>query len=309
MYAKDGILHIEKIVPESEQEVIDFLMPLQGYDCAIHFRMQTHGAIDLENCHPYELLPVDTGHPMWLMHNGILDTGNDADKTKSDTWHYVRDYLRPLLDPTEGGDPELIFKDAFQEILGNAIGGSNKFVIMDYTGRIATINEWAGVKHKGAWLSNTYAWSSTKAGFGYKGKHTNLTTTWDYNAADEEDDTFDRYKNFGKGSTDDDEGESEFEITPRISTVYEPDDFEYDQVFEDAMEREIIEFRSFLVGYEMDYADKYLGDDHLYSFMELNGFPALWEAMDALTDCMVTEEVFVDYIIDGSLHKMLRALA
>jgi len=37
------------------------------YEAIIHFRMKTHGHIDLENCHPYEVLPN-----VYMAHNGIL---------------------------------------------------------------------------------------------------------------------------------------------------------------------------------------------------------------------------------------------
>jgi hypothetical protein len=55
---------------------------------------------------------------------------------------------------------DFAFTDAFAEIIGDHIGGSNKFVIMDSTGRVQTVNQDAGVYWGGRWLSNTYAWSS-----------------------------------------------------------------------------------------------------------------------------------------------------
>jgi len=158
MRSVEGELLIEKILPKNAQEFVEFYRNhIDGHDCAFHLRMKTHGNIDMENCHPYEVFnKAEHGVDVWLMHNGILSTGNAADITKSDTWHYIRDYLRPML----ANNIDFIFTDAFADIIGDHIGGSNKFVLMDSTGRTQTVNQDAGVFWGGRWLSNTYAWSS-----------------------------------------------------------------------------------------------------------------------------------------------------
>jgi len=161
MYADDGNLIIQKILPKSPQDFIEFYHAnIKGKNCAFHLRMKTHGDIDLENCHPYEVLNrADHGIDIWLMHNGILSTGNKADTSKSDTWHYIRDFLRPMLIE----NPEFAFHPSFASIVGSHIGSSNKFVLMDNLGRIATINQSSGVFWAGLWLSNTYAWSASNS--------------------------------------------------------------------------------------------------------------------------------------------------
>jgi len=158
MRVVDGELLIEKILPKNAQEFVDFyLNHIDGHDCAFHLRMKTHGNIDLENCHPYEVFnQSEHGRSMWLMHNGVLSTGNQADVTKSDTWHYIRDYLRPML----ANNLDFAFTEAFAEIIGDHIGASNKFVIMDSLGNVQIVNQGSGVFWGGRWLSNTYAWSS-----------------------------------------------------------------------------------------------------------------------------------------------------
>jgi hypothetical protein len=159
MHSHDGELIIQKILPKSAQDFIAFYHDnIKGKNCAFHLRMKTHGHIDLENCHPYEVLnKADHGIDLWLMHNGILSTGNQADISKSDTWHYIRDYLRPML----ADNPEFYLHPSFSEIVEKHIGSSNKFVLMDNHGRSVTINQGAGVYWAGLWLSNTYAWSAT----------------------------------------------------------------------------------------------------------------------------------------------------
>ena len=129
---------------------------VKGHEAVIHFRMKTHGDIDLFNCHPYQV--TDN---LWMAHNGILSTGNSADTSKSDTWHYIKNYLQPLL----ARDPNLIHEPAFQALIESHIGYSNKFGFMDSEGRVVIINRKAGVEHLGAWLSNTYAWSPSKWGY------------------------------------------------------------------------------------------------------------------------------------------------
>jgi len=160
MYSENDSLVIEKILPKNEKAFIDFYHShIAGKNCAFHLRMRTHGEIDLDNCHPYEVLNrADHGVDLWLMHNGILSTGNAADTKKSDTWHYIRDYLRPMLK----NNPQFFKDPAFSALIGDHIGASNKFVLMDNAGHQVTINKSSGVYWGGLWLSNTYAWTASK---------------------------------------------------------------------------------------------------------------------------------------------------
>lgn len=157
MWAEDGSLHFRKHLPKNAKDAVAFFRDVaEGKDCAVHFRMKTHGDIDFLNCHPYPVFGFDEEHehPMLLMHNGVLSTGNASDLTKSDTWHFIKDFLRPMLSL----DPNIIYDEAFNAKLGKLIG-SNRFAVMDYTGRIAIVNRNQGVMYEGSWLSNTYAWA------------------------------------------------------------------------------------------------------------------------------------------------------
>lgn len=158
MYVENGELVVEKLLPKTASDFINFYHNhIEGRDCAFHLRMKTHGHIDMENCHPYEVLnKPEHGIDLWLMHNGVLHTDNKADITKSDTWHYIRDYLRPILEH----NPDFAFHPAFVELIGDHIGTGNKFVLMDNNGRQVVINQEQGVYWGGRWLSNTYAWSA-----------------------------------------------------------------------------------------------------------------------------------------------------
>lgn len=113
---------------------------------AMHWRMRTHGDIDLENCHPYQINGAS-----WMMHNGVLKTGNAKDKTKSDTWHFARDFLAEMS-PDALHDPGVLY------LLGKFID-NNRFAIMSADGRLSVVNEEQGIEHEDVWYSNTYAWS------------------------------------------------------------------------------------------------------------------------------------------------------
>lgn len=157
MYAESGELHVYKTLPANAQDFIDFYRAhADGRDCVWHARMQTHGDIDMDNCHPYMVTD-----DIWMAHNGVLSTGNDNDRSRSDTWHFIRNFLAPSLK----ADPDLMLDKDWQAFVGDMIGRSNKFGFVRSDGEIVIINQKAGVEFVGAWLSNTYAWSTTKFGF------------------------------------------------------------------------------------------------------------------------------------------------
>ena len=182
MYAEDGKLHVYKCLPTSGKDMYEFYLAHgQGRDCIWHARMQTHGDIDLDNCHPYKVTDE-----IWIAHNGVLSTGNAADKSKSDTWHFIRNVIKPALT----ANPELLTDKSWQDMIGHIIGGGNKFGLVRADGEMVVINERSGVNFVGAWLSNTYAWSTTKFGFrssyqgqtGYTNQYTGYSgsrTLWD----------------------------------------------------------------------------------------------------------------------------------
>jgi hypothetical protein len=133
------------------------------HEAVIHFRMKTHGDIDIANCHPYEVVPG-----IWMAHNGVLRTGNAKDPKMSDTWHYIQDYLKPMLQ----AHPELMTNQGFIKFVGDHIGTSNKFALMNEAGEVSIINRDAGYdfwdlgnQDLTVWYSNTYAFSPYQHGF------------------------------------------------------------------------------------------------------------------------------------------------
>ena len=148
-----GKLRTPKLIPKNVREFAGFIkqLPNDERNIAIHARYKTHGDIDLENCHPY---PVLKGR-IAMMHNGVLSQGNKADPTKSDTWHYINDVVRPQLEKY----PKLFTLREWIALIEEDITSSNRFVFMDDDGELVIANEDTGITHDGMWFSNTYAWS------------------------------------------------------------------------------------------------------------------------------------------------------
>lgn len=161
MYKNKRGLRIVKIVPKTLDEVTRLIdqLPQDDREIAMHWRMKTHGDIDLTNCHPYVVVPGRVA----MMHNGILHTGNHADKSKSDTWHFIQDYLAGPMALSK----DLAHSPEFIELLANYIE-DNRFVFMDDEGRMSIVNKDQGVEHDGMWFSNTYAWSPEMLIPGYR---------------------------------------------------------------------------------------------------------------------------------------------
>jgi hypothetical protein len=158
MYSEGGKLYIHKSLGDVERFVAAFKLRMDK-ELLVHLRMRTHGDIDLENCHPYETLTPVEGGPLgavWMMHNGVLSHGNTADRTKSDTWHYIRNTMQPLL----RRDPMLLLEPEFQRLVKADIGSGNKFTFMTSRGDVVIINREAGSMYEQAWMSNSYAWNA-----------------------------------------------------------------------------------------------------------------------------------------------------
>jgi predicted glutamine amidotransferase len=155
MVAAKGVLHVHKLVPTSVEHVTTFYKKYAAAkDCVLHFRMRTAGNVDIDNAHPYEVFGEGSHMPLYMAHNGVLSTGNHKDTSKSDTYWYIEDFVKPML----AKNPELVFSAPFLEVMAAHIGTGNKFVFMNHEGTLAVVNEKAFVRYKGSLMSNTYAW-------------------------------------------------------------------------------------------------------------------------------------------------------
>lgn len=182
MYANKRGLKVIKKIPKKTRDVAELLLALpdDDRDLAIHWRMRTHGHVDLNNCHPY---PVADGVAM--MHNGVLSIGNASDTSRSDTYHFIEEYLKDAV----AAHPALVHDRGFLTLVGDFIGGSNRFVFMTEDGRMSVVNYETGVEHGGVWFSNTYAWDPSLLIPNYKPRfvYSSRQLQWDEDDQDEYD--------------------------------------------------------------------------------------------------------------------------
>lgn len=138
----------------------------EGRLFAVHLRFATHGKKDRENTHPFQILRKEAdGRDLWMMHNGVLSDFPIFSKGRSDTWHFVENWLKPALK----SNPKLIYRESFQKTMGKVIGVSSKLLFLDSGGQVVIINKEQGSNHtSGCWISNTYSINGAKL---YRGKN------------------------------------------------------------------------------------------------------------------------------------------
>lgn len=119
----------------------------------IHFRMATHGAKTIKNCHPFKVMD-----DVYLMHNGIISIDIPTmDKELSDTKIFVRDVLRPILKSVDSPST-FIRSTAFKHLMDSYCSEhSSRLTVMDVMGPVF-FGGWFKTK-KDLWVSNQYAYT------------------------------------------------------------------------------------------------------------------------------------------------------
>ena len=145
--------------------------PFRDRPALVHFRIKTHGVIEKRNCHPFRV-----GSDLAMIHNGQLDIECNEMKDKSDTWHFVKQVLRPMYD-----DSPLFPWNVGCQFIAEQYIDYNKCAFLHADGDFAWWNKEAGYEVKdGHWYSNkTYEdpkpWPKTwPSNFG-TGKSTTVT--------------------------------------------------------------------------------------------------------------------------------------
>lgn len=160
----------------------------------IHFRIATHGKVEIDNCHPFWL-----NHRMALIHNGII-SGYGERNTKSDT----RDFIDKVIGKISW---KLMKNPSYRELISKAIGYS-KLAILDITGDYWIINEKDGYWNDGVWFSNkSYEPKKnvTYTSYPIKENKTKQTKMWDMYGDESYDDWWDRTWNGNKKDVDSNE--------------------------------------------------------------------------------------------------------
>ena len=106
----------------------------------LHFRISTHGKVNLENCHPF-MVNEDWG----FVHNGII-TNAERNADYSDTYMFNRSVLQML-------PKDWIHNNAMYELVSGYIGGS-KLLFLNKDNEAYIMNEDWGVWDLGCWFSN-----------------------------------------------------------------------------------------------------------------------------------------------------------
>lgn len=122
-------------------------------ECVIHLRYRTRGSIELENTQPMRIT-----NDISMVHNGTVALEPHT-PDRSDTWHLIQDYLRPIL----RNRPETLYERAFENLIKTWAGPHNRFVFMDARHRkTVIINREAGVLCDDLWLSNARWFDPTR---------------------------------------------------------------------------------------------------------------------------------------------------
>lgn len=108
-------------------------------DIAIHFRIATHGGVNLTNCHPFKVNKQTA-----FIHNGVISKV-DATKEFSDTFIFNETILKKL-------PPNFVTNETILELLDSYIGYSKLVIISGKN--YAIVNESAGHWNAGNWYSN-----------------------------------------------------------------------------------------------------------------------------------------------------------
>lgn len=146
MYNVNGSLKIKKGFFRFDDFWKSYSNSCQDKKAVVHFRIKTHGNIDVENCHPFKVNPG-----LAFVHNGVIHSVDTTkDKEKSDTWHFNSQLLQPLINKYI----DILETDAAQMLIGEFIGHS-KLVFLDSKDNITIINADKGVEDDGIWYSNT----------------------------------------------------------------------------------------------------------------------------------------------------------
>ena len=110
----------------------------------VHFRLATHGMVNLDNCHPHRI-----GPGLAMIHNGIYhEKVPYATPQQSDTAQLIRRILRHM-------PPEDVTSRSGIRLIKDQDHGWSRTALLDGDGRITIIRE-----HKGEWIGG--CWYSKK---------------------------------------------------------------------------------------------------------------------------------------------------
>lgn len=157
---EDKTVYLEKGFRTAKDLIRSLPLDWQDLDVAFHFRIATHGFINIANAHPFPITGSDkflkadaVRSPTMLMHNGVVPvlkvTSKDDQKRFSDTYLFVRDVLSKF--------PPEMYGTILQRYVGQ---GMNRFLIAK-DGKFEFFGKW--FEMDGCFFSNMYwqPWSES----------------------------------------------------------------------------------------------------------------------------------------------------
>jgi predicted glutamine amidotransferase len=144
MYALEGRLHIVRQMRRKSRFFRRYQQARQlGVDVVLHFRIATHGYIDIDNAHP-----IQVSDNLAFVHNGILPkwAPKDPRNPKSDTRRFARNVLKWLPDGW-------LQSKKVRTMVERDTQGS-RLVFLDSQAHATILHENSGVWHNGSWFSN-----------------------------------------------------------------------------------------------------------------------------------------------------------
>ena len=143
--SKDGKSVIIRKDTTSFKDFWKQFKPFRSRPALVHFRIKTHGKIEKRNCHPFRV-----GNDLAMIHNGQLDIQCNEMVDKSDTWHFVKQVLRPMYN-----DSPIFPWNAGCQFIAEQYIDYNKCAFLHADGDFAWWNKEAGHEVKdGHWYSN-----------------------------------------------------------------------------------------------------------------------------------------------------------
>ncbi|MWV62337.1 hypothetical protein DCO58_04770 [Helicobacter saguini] len=148
LVVKKGYFDIDEFIKEirAVQESCD------NPTMIIHFRLASHGVINVQNCHPFNV-----SENLAVIHNGIMpqpfSTMASRNSTHSDTYYFVEKYLKALY----AKDSKFFLDSNVMVDIAKQIerkGRGNKLCFLDNAGEYSIINENLGFFENGVWFSN-----------------------------------------------------------------------------------------------------------------------------------------------------------
>lgn len=148
-FDKDGALRIEKFMRKHEfEDAYDKATDMNPESpFAVHFRIATHGSVNLDNCHPHRV-----SDSMTLIHNGVIPVVINKKDVRSDTRIFCDHYLSQLRDGWI--DDDYMF-DMVEEYIG-----ASKLVVLSNNSKYPAyiFNE-----RDGHWSSDNTRWYSNRS--------------------------------------------------------------------------------------------------------------------------------------------------